>query len=384
MTQITDIHPQKDVKDQSLQTRSLLPILLNADPIPKPISQPYPTVHPVTKLRLVPFHLTLDDFHVGLPPMGLITQEVLECLKGEEGIQFYSESKEVTRKENKRKGEKDKVTKTYNFRVACVYFSDEVNEKGKEGRTEVIRGIMEKWRKEGKFAKAMLHWMNEPFPIHASPNSKAFKSKVAARALFGNIAFDIERAGVPLFGFQAFGCHLTAYEGEGEHMKLWIPRRSTNMWRFPLKFDSSVAGGLPANHTPMEGLIKECEEEAGWPEKMIRKYVKSVGMVTYFEMKEDGAILPNTEYTYDLPMPPRSSPDYVVPKPNDNEVDSFELYPVQEVIEALHDNEFKPSSAVATIDFLVRHGYINADNEPNFGEVVRRLHRWLGVAGPGL
>lgn len=36
----------------------------------------------------------------------------------------------------------------------------------------------------------------------------------------------------------------------------------------------SVAGGLPAGHTPTQGLIKECEEEAGWPERLIKKYAR--------------------------------------------------------------------------------------------------------------
>lgn len=33
--------------------------------------------------------------------------------------------------------------------------------------------------------------------------------KPAAHEPFGNIAFEMERAGVPLFGCQAFGIHLT-------------------------------------------------------------------------------------------------------------------------------------------------------------------------------
>lgn len=36
----------------------------------------------------------------------------------------------------------------------------------------------------------------------------------------------------------------------------------------------SVAGGLPAGDTPTQGLIKECEEEAGWPERLIMKYAR--------------------------------------------------------------------------------------------------------------
>ncbi|XAO26459.1 hypothetical protein I312_105296 [Cryptococcus bacillisporus CA1280] len=111
--------------------------------------------------------------------------------------------------------------------------------------------------------------------------------------------------------------------------------------------------------------------------------VRSAGIVTYFEIKEQH-ILPNAEYTFDLPLPPRDSSDYVLPKPNDDEVDSFELLPVQRLTEALRDGEFKPSSAIVTIDFLRTHGFVSPENEPNYEVVVGRCHRRCGVSGPGM
>lgn len=52
--------------------------------------------------------------------------------------------------------------------------------------------------------------MDEMFPIYASPRSFIFDTPESATSEpFGNIAFDMERAGVPLFGCQAFGIHLT-------------------------------------------------------------------------------------------------------------------------------------------------------------------------------
>jgi hypothetical protein len=56
----------------------------------------------------------------------------------------------------------------------------------------------------------------------------------------GNMAFTIPRGAAPLFGIAIFGCHLlgrsifslpcaglmvTAYEGEGASMRVWIQRR---------------------------------------------------------------------------------------------------------------------------------------------------------------
>ncbi|WVQ91377.1 hypothetical protein IAS59_005175 [Cryptococcus gattii] len=356
----------------STHTKSLLPILLHADNLPA-YNSPFPTVHPLTKRRIIPFHITFKDFQHDLPPVGLVTMDVVKMLSKEKGLKLFQITRTV--KSCPRAGKEGSCRKEE---------QDEVNAKGKKGRTECVSRILNRWRVEGKFPKAMKLWMDEMFPIYASPKSSIFDTpESAAREPFGNIAFDMERAGVPLFGCQAFGIHLTAYEGQGENMKVWIPRRSANRYRSPLKYDSSVAGGLPAGHTPTQGLIKECEEEAGWPERLIKKYARSAGIVTYFEVNEQH-ILPNAEYTFDLPLPPRDSSDYALPKPNDDEVDSFELLPVQRLTEALRDGEFKPSSAIVTIDFLIRHGFVSPENEPNYEEVVGRWHRRCGVSGPGM
>ncbi|WVQ80405.1 hypothetical protein IAT38_002510 [Cryptococcus sp. DSM 104549] len=388
--------------------KSLLPLLLEADNFPI-FNTPWPTVHPLHRSRLIPFHVSIKDFQRGLPPLGIIQRDVLKALRGADGIQFLTVAQEVKgaqkckngkglckadgrcgegecriMEEEGKNGEKRK--NVYKMTTLCVFFSDEVNAKGKEGRTEAMDKVMRKWKEEGKFPEALKLWMDEPFSIYASHKSTAFQTDRCTAGLpFGNIAFEMERAGTSLFGCQALGVHLTgtAYEGSGDEMKIWAPRRSANRYRSPLKYDSSVAGGLPAGLTPMQGLIKECEEEAGWPEEMVRKYAKNVGMVTHFELTDSGFLAPAADYTFDLPLPPRSDPSYVLPNPNDDEVDSFTLLPVQEIIQALHDGEFKPSSALVTIDFLLRHGFVTPENEPNFAEVSRRCHRWNGVAGPG-
>ncbi|ODO01930.1 hypothetical protein L198_02660 [Cryptococcus wingfieldii CBS 7118] len=379
-------------------SQSLLPLVIQADHLPA-YHAPYPSRHPITKQRIVPLHISFQDFQNGLPPVGLITKPVLKALEKEQALKFFSLAKEIKscdiKKDGRRvecgacseclqKQKQDKSRAAYKLSVLCVFFAEEINEKGKEARTEAMADILNRWKAEGRFPEATKLWMDELFPIYAYPQSRAFKAtNSTARQPFGNVAFEMERAGVPLFGCQAFGVHMTAYEGEGEDMKIWIPRRSADRHRSPLKYDSSVAGGLPAKHTPLEGLLKECEEEAGWPEELIRKYVKSAGMVSYYEIMEDGAILPST-YTYDLPLPPRSSPTYIHPSPNDDEVDSFELLPVQQVILSLHKDKFKPSSAMVTIDFLVRHGFVTPDNETNYQEIVRRMHRRIDVTGPGI
>lgn len=117
-------------------------------------------------------------------------------------------------------GEK-KTKKAFKMTVTSVCFTDEVNAKGKKGRTECVSRILNRWRVEGKSTcspQCLFHsnsqpssvWMDEMFPIYAPPKSFIFDTpESAACEPFGNIAFDVERAGVPLFGCQAFGVHLT-------------------------------------------------------------------------------------------------------------------------------------------------------------------------------
>ena len=63
-------------------------------------------------------------------------------------------------------------------------------------------------------------------------------------------------------------------------------------------------------------------------------------------------------------MPPRSSPEYVEPKPCDDEVESFQLLDVVDVIALMRQGKFKPNCSLVLIDFLIRHGLVTAENEP--------------------
>jgi hypothetical protein len=80
-------------------------------------------------------------------------------------------------------------------------------------------------------------WRNELYQIYASPKSSFLASRPLQGA-FANKAFTLERAACAIFGFATFGVHLTAYEGEGENMKLWVPRRSRTKQTFPGVLDN--------------------------------------------------------------------------------------------------------------------------------------------------
>lgn len=187
-----------------------------------------------------------------------------------------------------------------------------------------------------------------------------------------------ERFAGDLFGFIARGAHLTIYTVTDRGMMIWVPRRSPHMFTYPNKLDTTVAGGVPAHQTPFENVIQEADEEASLPSDLIKRDVRAAGALTYMGLSsesngaKESLIVSDVVYVYDLAVGQE-----VKPIPKDDEVKEFYLMSVDEVKAALARGEFKTNSAVVMIDFFVRHGIITADNEPDYVEIVTRMHRKL-------
>ncbi|KAI1849296.1 hypothetical protein JX265_012143 [Neoarthrinium moseri] len=189
------------------------------------------------------------------------------------------------------------------------------------------------------------------------------------------------RAAASLFGVSCRGAHMTVYtRTESGELKIWVPRRSKLMQTWPGKLDTTVAGGVRAEESPFECIVHEADEEASLPEAMVRKNARPVSAITYVAESaagsggEFGLCVPDVLYCYDLEVG-----QDVVPQPQDEEVEAFYLMSVDEVKDALLREEFKTNCASVMIDFFVRHGIINDDNEPDYLEIVTRLHRPLPV-----
>lgn len=192
--------------------------------------------------------------------------------------------------------------------------------------------------------------------------------------------FTIERSCACLFGLTTYGVHITGYvpANRPEDYKIWVPRRSYTKPTWPGMLDNTVAGGLGYPAGMWDTAIKECGEEAGLSSDYVQNHLRQAGVVTYEFQKindvysEDSVFQPEVECVYDLVMSPG-----VVPKPTDGEVHSFELLSVPEVRELLGKGEFKYNCALILIDFLIRHGIVNYENEPDYLQIVCRSHRKL-------
>lgn len=177
----------------------------------------------------------------------------------------------------------------------------------------------------------------------------------------------MDRAAAPYFGIRTFGQHLNGFVRDAGGLHMWIGRRSVQRRVFPGRLDHLVAGGLPRGISLQANLVKECWEEAAIPQDLAMQ-AQPVGTVTYIKETEKG-LKPDTLYCYDLELPK----DFV-PRCTDGEVESFSLLPLEEVISLVRDtSEFKPNCNLVIIDFLVRHGCLDPEQE-EYSAIVEGLH----------
>lgn len=231
-----------------------------------------------------------------------------------------------------------------------------------EERSQIVEKTLLAMRETGHF-KILNGWRNELYAVYGPKKEVLFK---------------IERSGSSLFGIITYGVHLTAYVKQGDTIKIWVPRRAKGKSTYPSMLDNTVAGGIAAGEKPLDTVVREAEEEASLPEDLVRKGIKSRGSITYFYIRdaraggESNLLQPECQYAYDLEVP-----EDVIPKPNDDEVETFYLWTVEEIQDAMSRAEFKPNCALIMLDFFIRHGILTEENEKDYVEIVSRLHRRL-------
>ncbi|TKX21899.1 hypothetical protein C1H76_5791 [Elsinoe australis] len=253
-----------------------------------------------------------------------------------------------------------------------------------EERSEIVARTTAAMRSLEHF-EVLKGWRDELYPVYGPE---------------GEVVFTVERAASALLGVLTYGCHLTAYtrvkadggkgeEGQGKEteveraekvdIRIWVPRRAKNKQTYGGMLDNTVAGGLAAEEEPLECLIREAAEEASMPANVLRANMKAAGIVSYFHIRdkraggEQGLLQPECQFIYDLDL----TGSDVTPKPEDGEVESFELMSVEEVQEAMRNGEFKPNCAMVLLDFFVRHGVLTAENEKDYVRIVTRLRRGI-------
>jgi hypothetical protein len=219
-----------------------------------------------------------------------------------------------------------------------------------QSRTDAMSVVIEVLRAAG----LVPGWRNEAYPVGAKYTMPAL--------------FQIERAAISIFGFKGYGVHMNGFVRDGKNVKLWIAKRSMSKQTGPGKLDQIVAGGQPVGIKLKDNLIKECAEEANMPAQLAAQAVP-VGTVSYMTSRPEG-LRDDTLFIYDLELPKEFKPENA-----DGEVEAFYLWPINKVCDVLkRTDDFKFNSGLVVIDFMVRHGFIDAD-EAAYADIVSGLHR---------
>lgn len=225
-----------------------------------------------------------------------------------------------------------------------------------EERSAALDAAFRKMRAKGDL-ESLSGWREETYDVRGPDRS--------AEPLF-----KLERSATPILGIRSYGVNINGFvrDGDGKVEAIWLQRRAADKQTWPGKLDHLVGGGLTSGLGVRECALKEGLEEANLDADYAGKRMVSAGIVTILYDTSRG-IYPCGEFVFDLEL----DKDFV-PQNNDGEVQGFELVPVKNIVEKICSSEFKTPSSPIVLDFLIRHGIINAENEPNLIAVVENLH----------
>jgi 8-oxo-dGTP pyrophosphatase MutT (NUDIX family) len=218
--------------------------------------------------------------------------------------------------------------------------------------------------RDRKTFKLLDGWGNELYPV-LGPNE--------------DLVLSMERAASTLFGIVTYGVHLIAFEDTKDGLNIWVSRRSKSKLTYGGMLDSCVGGSLTVGESPFECLVREADEEASFPQTLIREKAKACGSVKYFLIRDEraggevGMMQPECQFVYEIDL----TGVKFEPTPNDQEVEQFQSYTTNGVKAAMAAGEFKPNCALIMMDFFIRHGILTKDNEKDYDEIVSRIHREL-------
>ncbi|CAJ1388165.1 unnamed protein product [Effrenium voratum] len=225
-----------------------------------------------------------------------------------------------------------------------------------ESRSQAVHDVVKRLRDEDR-VPMLRGWRDEDWPVKPSFHDEP--------------VLVIERSAGPLLGVQGFGCHINGIvEGEDNVPMLWVAKRAETKPTYPGLLDNIVAGGLSDGELPRENVIRECWEEAGVP-KALAAEARPASVVSYSQVDETGwGVKRDVLLCYDLALPKNFTPFS-----NDEEVDSFQLWSMDRVLESLESEtrpDWKPNVALVIIDMLVRRGFLKPE-EPGYVELIHAL-----------
>jgi hypothetical protein len=220
--------------------------------------------------------------------------------------------------------------------------------RGHEQRTKAVAEVLQTLRERG----LVPGWRGELYPVTTEYQADSL--------------FHMERAATILFGLRVYGINVNGYVKLDNRRELWVAKRSMEKVINPGKLDNIVAGGHPVGISVLDNLVKECQEEANIPPSIALR-ARPVSGISYIRETETG-IYEEFCFVYDLELPVDFTPQNM-----DGEVASFRLWGLDKVEQVLAETrDFSYDAALTTLDFLLRHGTIEADH-PDYQKLVMGL-----------
>ncbi len=163
--------------------------------------------------------------------------------------------------------------------------------------------------------------------------------------VWGHERFRMERAAFRTLGLHSRACHINGYTSKHE---LFLGKRSSSKATDPNMLDNLAAGGISADETLQQCVVRELWEEAGIP-RDLSNLVEPVGHIHVRRVVEPKGLHDESLYTYDLLLP-----DDFSPQNQDGEVADFIKVSWSLAAELILDGELTPDAAAVTADFLLR------------------------------
>jgi thiamine pyrophosphokinase len=162
----------------------------------------------------------------------------------------------------------------------------------------------------------------------------------------------LDRGALPAFGVMSQGVHVNGLVRRAEGLHVWVGIRAKDKAVAPGQLDNVVAGGIPAGLSAEECLVKEAAEEACLPPTLAAT-ARPVGRVSYVMANAEG-LRRDVLHCYDLDIP-----EGVIPRPGDDEVERFELWPAARLLEAVRATDsVKFNVNLVLLDLFLREGLV--------------------------
>ncbi|CAK7223796.1 hypothetical protein SEUCBS140593_005351 [Sporothrix eucalyptigena] len=211
--------------------------------------------------------------------------------------------------------------------------------------------------------------------IEGAPTSpqKFYDEALRVMSSEGEHVLDTDRSGLDPFGFVSYSSHMIGFVRDGNDIRYWVPKRSVTKPTVPNKLDSTVAGVIWSGERPIDCMVRKTAVEASISKEYTRANITACGTVSY-QMSITSKGQPGCQHIISYLYEMEIGKDMIL-RPGNDEVEAFTLMTLDDVKGALMEGEFVANRAMVWLAYLIRHGVVTAENEPDFVEICQRLQR---------